>query len=171
MTSVQLTAARRARARADEARAALDAIERRFEAAQEGCYPGPRPQDVERARAAWEAAEADAEAALKLAAPDRVRDLTAKIDALTSRGVLSIADVEVVARELGVAAADRCASDILDRGDDLDEAATRAAWALEEPLGLILAEFRDGPAEQARQRLQRAAVDAFKARIAELRRH
>ena len=98
---------------------------------------------------------------------DRVRDLTAAIDAMASRGVLCISNVEVVARELGEAVADRCVGELED-GGDFDEAVHRAGWAVEEPFKLILAEHPAGPAEAARHRLQRAAVEAFKRRVTQL---
>jgi hypothetical protein len=100
-----------------------------------------------------------------------VREITAKLDAMASRSTLSIAEIEVVAVELGVAVAERCAHDIVADGVDLDEAAARAAWAVEEPFKLVLAEFPGGPAEAARRRLEKAAVNAFKVRIAELHRN
>lgn len=62
--------ARRLRGIADEARERLAALEQRHSDAQEGCYPGPGPAELEHARRLWEAAEAAADAAARMANKD-----------------------------------------------------------------------------------------------------
>jgi hypothetical protein len=59
--------ARRLRAVADEAKARLDHLEGQRVAAQDACYPGPHPKDIDQARRFLEAAEAQADAAARMA--------------------------------------------------------------------------------------------------------
>ena len=61
MTSTTMKG-RHLRALADEAKARFDHFEASREAAAEGCFPGPSPALVEKARLEWISAEAAADA-------------------------------------------------------------------------------------------------------------
>lgn len=61
-----LETARRLRAIADDAKAHLDHLEQRRVDALDLCAPLPPPGEIEAARRAWEHAEAEADAALRM---------------------------------------------------------------------------------------------------------